>query len=125
METPEVDDIPDIENMKLDLSKEEKLRTIALMLGIRYHVETICKDAEAMRELASRNVHLSPTTAEKVIGVACQFEKYLCGEVKVITYEVETGEDICDLHPPTPKKKARPKRRKKAEKKTARKAAKK
>lgn len=82
----------DISEMEMNLSQDEKLRTVALMMGIRYHVDTIIKDpryleimiqrekeAKFSNEADQEHWHLRPTTARAVVGCALEFEAYLRG----------------------------------------------
>jgi hypothetical protein len=85
--------LPEVGDMKLDLTKEEKLRTAALMLGIRYHVDTIIKDPRYLELMIQREKeakyspgdgspddwHLRPSTVIAVIHCAQEFEQYLLG----------------------------------------------
>ncbi len=89
---PELNDVPEIGDMPLDLTKEEKLRVTALMLVIRYHVETIIKEGtlyQAMR--MDPEVHLRPTTTMMVIDIAGNFEEYLRngGAVRLVSRDEE------------------------------------
>lgn len=73
--------VPGVSDMKLDLTKEEKTRTLALMLALKYHSDTICRDADMMRELRSQGVTLTPSQAHKVVAQACVFEMFLRGDM--------------------------------------------
>lgn len=73
--------VPEVADMELDLTKDEKLRTTALIMAIRYHVETIVKDGvlyQAMR--MDPETHLKPTTSMAVVDIARQFARFLSGE---------------------------------------------
>lgn len=67
----------------LSLSKEEKRRTTALMLAIKYHADTIVQDADMYRELVRNQAHLTPTTCAKVVGIAAQFDQFIAGQLPV------------------------------------------
>ena len=51
-------EVTDIGDMRLDLTKDEKLRTVSLMLGIRYYVETIIKEAAMAQFVVAREKEL-------------------------------------------------------------------
>lgn len=76
--------IADIGNMELDLTKEEKLRTAALIMAIHYHVETIVKDAAMYQAMVNRQEHLKPSTVERVVRIAEEFERFLLGKPSVV-----------------------------------------
>lgn len=80
-------------NMHLALDKSESIRYMALMLGIRYHVETIIKDPRYLELMMQREKemkfsndpdkddwHLRPSTCASVIFCASMFEAYLSGK---------------------------------------------
>lgn len=67
----------------LDLTKNEKLRTTALMLAIQYVTETICKDAEMYRALKQDGQHLATANVPHVVTCAINFEAFLLGRVTV------------------------------------------
>jgi hypothetical protein len=91
--TSQIADAPtDISEMKLDLTQDEKIRTVSLMMGIRYHVDTIIKDPRYLEVMIQREKeakfsnepdqehwHLRPSTARGVVGIALEFEAYLRG----------------------------------------------
>ena len=63
----------------LDLTKDEKLRVCALLLAIQYHLKTIIADADYLKVMIKNDMHLEPTTADKVVRQAQAFEAYLRG----------------------------------------------
>jgi hypothetical protein len=69
----------DPEAEPLDLTHEEKLRTTALMMAIRYHVDTIIKDANMYQTMVAQGKHLTPSTVGLVIHIAREFEGFLRG----------------------------------------------
>jgi hypothetical protein len=105
MEHPEFNDLADVRDMQLDLTKEEKLRSAALIMAIRYHVETIIKDADYLQAMIAREKemqfsndpdkelwHLRPSTVTSVVHIAAEFERFLKGEPSSIA-SVSTGEE--------------------------------
>lgn len=87
----------DVRDMELNLSQDEKIRTLSLMMGIRYHVDTIIKDprylelminkekeAKFSNDPAQEHWHLRPSTARGVVGIAIEFENYLRGHHSAI-----------------------------------------
>mgnify|MGYP001617308615 CR=1 FL=1 len=98
----------DISEMNLNLSQEEKIRTISLMMGIRYHVDTIIKDPRYLelmiqKENAAKfsndpnqeHWHLQPSTARGVVGIAMEFENYLLGRYSRIQ-SLQFGDDVME-----------------------------
>ena len=88
--------LPDIADMSLDLTKDEKLRSASLILAIRYHVDTIIKDPRYLEIMIAREKeakfsndpeaeqwHLRPTTVEAVVHIAMAFEHFLKGGGKI------------------------------------------
>lgn len=84
--------VPDIADAHLDLTKDQKLRMAALMLAIRYHVDTIIKDARYLELMLQKEKeakfsndpdaaiwHLNPSTTERVVQIAQSFESFLRG----------------------------------------------
>ena len=75
-------DVPGVGDMELDLTKDERLRAAALIMAIRYHVETIVKDAAMYQAMMASDKHLEPTTVDRVVLIAEQFERFLLGGPK-------------------------------------------
>ena len=110
METMEI--VPDVADMKLDLTKEEKLRATSLMLGIRYYTDTIIKDAAYLQLMMQREKeakfsndpdeqvlwHLRPASVNGVIRCAQEFEQYLLGNRPGVRLMI--GDQVVD--PPNP-----------------------
>lgn len=63
----------------LDLTKDEKLRTTALMLAIKQYTDFICKDADMYKEIMMRNGSMKPATVSGVVSMAIEFEAFLLG----------------------------------------------
>lgn len=88
----------DVENMELDMTREEKLRATALLLASRYYVETICKDGALYTAMVMRGETLSPATSNGIVGIACQFHDYLStGKVKFLRRA--DGNDVVLIDP--------------------------
>lgn len=71
----------------LDLSKEEKRRTTALMMAIQAYRELIIKEADyliAASDLARRNEGpaIKPATIEAMIHAAIGFDAFISGELQ-------------------------------------------
>lgn len=102
-------DLPDVSGMNLEMTKDQKLRAAALILGIRYHVDTIIKDAEYLKVMIEKEReakfsndpdaqmwHLRPTTVNRVIHIANEFEQFLLGnrsQIAAITDETIRSDD--------------------------------
>ena|SRR5579859_4197399 len=100
--------IPDVSEMKLDLTKDEKLRSASLLLAIRYHVDTIIKDAKYLELMMQREKeakfsndpeeqlrwHLQPTTVGAVLRIAQEFEQFLLGNRSAIASMEVNGEPV-------------------------------
>jgi hypothetical protein len=67
----------DPDEQTLDLTHAEKLRATALMMAIRYHVETIVKDAPMLQTLLAQGRSLTPTDEDAVIRIAKKFGRHL------------------------------------------------
>lgn len=75
--------VPDVVDMPLDLTKDEKLRVTALMLAIKYYTDTIVSDGQLYQAMVSTGKVLAPATAMGVVDVACKFAAYLKnGEIR-------------------------------------------
>jgi hypothetical protein len=92
-----IGDVADIRDLKLDLDKDEKLRTVALMLGIRFYGDTIIKDAAYLDRMIRyeedrerRNdpdippFHLRPASVAGVVTAAHEFEQFLRGSSSIV-----------------------------------------
>lgn len=91
--TDAIDELPaDVRDMNLNLDPVQKVRTVALMLGIKYYTDTIIKDATYLQLMMSREKemkfsnepdaalwHLRPASVNGVIACAQEFENFLLG----------------------------------------------
>lgn len=68
----------------LDLTKDEKRRTTALMLGIQAYKELIIKDAGMYTELRRDNRALRPATIDAMIEAAIRFDAFIAGRCQVV-----------------------------------------
>ena len=80
----------------LDLSKEEKRRTTALMLAITAYKELIIKDADYLREVANlaRNDDfpaIRPATIDAMVETAIKFDNFIAKENDTATDEQTKG----------------------------------
>ena len=75
----------------LDLSKEEKRRTTALMLAIQGYKELIIKDADYLREMHNKDREgqsrgepplIKPATVDAMVVAACKFDAFIAGEIR-------------------------------------------
>ena len=89
-----IESLPDdVREVKLDLEPDQKMRMVALMLGIKYYTDTIIKDAAYLQLMMQREKeakfsndptdavmwHLKPASVNGVIGCAQEFEQFLLG----------------------------------------------
>lgn len=101
-----LNEVTDISDMNLDLNKEQKMRTVALMLGIRYYTDTIIKDPAYLQVMIAREKemqfsndpgkelwHLRPANVHSVIHCASEFEQFLLGNRSLIA-EVQVGDEV-------------------------------
>lgn len=70
----------------LDLTKDEKRRTTALMMAVQAYRELIIKDAEMLREVANlaRNndgPKLRPATIDGMLDAALKFDAFIAGDI--------------------------------------------
>lgn len=70
----------------MDLSKDEKRRTTALMLAIQGYKELIIKDADYLREahdLARRGdgPKINAATIDKMVEAAVKFDAFIAGDL--------------------------------------------
>lgn len=68
----------------LDLTKEEKRRTTALMMAIQAYANLIIKDADMLREVSSQSrnndgLKIQPATMHAMVQAAIQFDKFISG----------------------------------------------
>lgn len=82
----------------LQLTHEEKLRTTALMLAIKYYVDTICADADLYRVMRDAGTNFQPASEERVIDIASKFAGFILqGEIKVrLAPDKEDAEPLAD-----------------------------
>lgn len=73
----------DPERMRLDLTKDEKRRTTALVLAIQAYDNLIIKDAEYLREAHSQarsnGSVIRPATMDAMVGAAINFDAFIAG----------------------------------------------
>lgn len=70
----------------LDLSKEEKRRTTALMMAIQAYQNLIIKDADYLREAhnqarANNGPAIRPATMDAMVEAAIKFDMFIAGQV--------------------------------------------
>lgn len=83
--------------MTLDLNKDEKRRTTALMLAIQGYSELIIKDAAYLREMhdeARRNTEapkLRAATIDAMVEAAWKFDLFIAGKLQGQSTEATSG----------------------------------
>ncbi len=80
----------------LDLSKDEKRRTTALMMAIQAYKELIIRDADylhAVADLARRNEgpQINPATMDAMVEAAIKFDMFIAGQFAQPTGETRGG----------------------------------
>jgi hypothetical protein len=70
----------------LDLSKEEKRRTTALMMAINAYQHLIIKDADYLREAhtqarANNGPAIRPATMDAMVEAAIKFDMFIAGQI--------------------------------------------
>ena len=83
--------VPEILNMSLDLSRDEKLRATALMMAVSYHKETIVKDGAMYQTMKANGTNLRATDPKQVLDAAVIFEGYLRGYYNELVAEIALG----------------------------------
>lgn len=63
----------------LDLSKDEKRRTTALLMAVQAYKELIIQDAEMYKALKKNNEVTRPATINAMVGAAIQFDAFISG----------------------------------------------
>ena len=76
----------------LDLSKEEKRRTTALMMAIQAYRELIIKDADMLREASEQSRRndgpsIKPATIEGMVTAAITFDAFIAGSLHAAASE--------------------------------------
>ena len=75
----------DLAQMHLDLTKDEKRRTTALVLAIQAYDHLIIKDAEYLREASSQarsnGSVIRPATMDAMVIAALQFDAFISGRM--------------------------------------------
>lgn len=82
----------------LDLSKDEKRRTTALMMAINAYQHLIIKDADYLREAhnqarANNGPAIRPATMDAMVLAAIQFDMFIAGKITLKPQEpIDGGE---------------------------------
>ena len=79
----------------LDLSKEEKRRTTALMMAIQAYQHLIIKDADYLREAvnqarANNGPAIRPATMDAMVVAAIKFDAFIAGQMTLGVHEPPT-----------------------------------
>lgn len=79
----------------LDLTKEQKRRTTALMLAIQAYRELIIKDADYLREAyaqhrAGDGPQIKPATIDAMVTAAIKFDAFIAGDRQPTDQEIES-----------------------------------
>ena len=82
----------------LDLSKDEKRRTTALMLAIQGYKELIIKDADYLREAhaqarSSDGPKIQPATINAMVDAAIRFDFFIAGGYPTPKLQQETTQE--------------------------------
>lgn len=80
----------------LDLSKEEKRRTTALMMSINAYQHLIIKDADYLREAhnqarSNNGPAIRPATMDAMVEAAIKFDMFIAGRLTLQPTEPTTG----------------------------------
>lgn len=75
-------------NQTMEMSKDEKRRMGALVLAIKYHVDTIVQDAGMYKALVKSGAHLKPTHVMQVVEIAVAFDAFILDGGVVTVREV-------------------------------------
>lgn len=94
-------DLGDVSDMAPGMDRDMMVRSAALVMAIRYHVEAIVKDGDLYREMtrATNGPALVPTSEETVVRIARRFESYLRGEDREASVRMggPDGEEARDI----------------------------
>jgi hypothetical protein len=79
----------------LDLSKEEKRRTTALMMAINAYQHLIIKDADYLREAynqarANNGPAIRPATMDAMVEAAIKFDMFIAGQITLLPQQEPT-----------------------------------
>lgn len=80
--------VPEILNMQLELSRDEKLRATALMMAVSYHKETIVKDGAMYQTMKANGTNLRASDPKQVLDAAMVFEGYLRGHYNELMLQI-------------------------------------
>lgn len=82
---------PELLNMQLDLTRDEKLRATALMMAASYHKETIVKDGQIYQTMKANGTNFKTTDPRQVVDAAIVFEGYLRGHFNELVANMVLG----------------------------------
>jgi hypothetical protein len=81
----------------LDLTKDEKRRTTALLMAINAYQHLIIRDADYLREAHAQarqdGVTIRPATMEAIVDAAMAFDLFISGQLSGKTSEDETSSE--------------------------------
>lgn len=86
-----IPNVPEILNMGLDLTRDEKLRATALMMAVSYHKETIVKDGQIYQTMKANGTNLRASDPKQVVDAALVFEAYLRGHFNEVVAGIVLG----------------------------------
>lgn len=82
------------------LTRDDALRSAALVMALRYHLDTIVRDGELYREMSRDSNHKWKTTApQQVVDAAVIFEAYLrgdLGEMMEVTVDGQSARSVAE-----------------------------
>jgi len=68
------------EDTPLNLTGEQSIRSMALMMAVKYHSDSIVKDAGMYQQYKAEGKNMQPTSTLVVLQHAMEFERYLRGD---------------------------------------------
>lgn len=83
----------------LDLSKEEKRRTTALLMAINAYSGLIIKDADYLREVSTQartnpELTIRPATIDAIVDAAMKFDRFIAGEATPAADEGHVSSEV-------------------------------
>lgn len=91
VEAAGIPNVPELLNMQLDLTRDEKLRATALMMAVSYHKETIVKDGQMYQTMKANGTNFRTTDPKQVVDAALVFEAYLRGHFNELVAQIVLG----------------------------------
>lgn len=94
----------DAGSQHMDLSKEEKRRTTALLLAIQAYEKLIIKDAEYLREVSNQarsneGLKIQPATISAMVDAAIRFDDFISRGTQEPSTDEPTKSASVDVEP--------------------------